>query len=81
MAASDQGDFQMFEIFNTDLLRSGGEAHAEQLRATMRASRSARVGERVRHWAGRELVRAGQALGADTSATGHRHHGHQATAR
>jgi hypothetical protein len=71
----------MFEIFNTDLLRSGGEAHAEQLRATMRASRSARVGERVRRWAGRELVRAGEALGAESSPSGHRHRGHQATAR
>jgi len=71
----------MFELFNTDLLRVGAEAHAEQLSATMHASRDARVGERLRHLAGRALVRAGEALGGETPRTRHHHHVTQPTAR
>jgi hypothetical protein len=72
----------MFELFNTDLLRSGADARAEQLSATMRASRSARLGERVRRWAGRRLIRAGEALGAEAHPPGaHRHREPHPTAR
>jgi hypothetical protein len=71
----------MFELFNTDLLRVGAEAHAEQLSATMHASRDARVGERFRHFASRTLVRAGEALGQETPPSGRRHRESQPTAR
>jgi hypothetical protein len=71
----------MFELFNTDLLRAGAEAHAEQLSATMHASRDARFGERFRHLAGRTFVRAGEALCGETPRTGHHHHETQPTAR
>jgi hypothetical protein len=55
----------MFEIFNTDLLRASADAHAEQLSATMRASRVGSIGLRARQWAGRGLVRAGEALSGE----------------